>query len=165
MDKVHMNWLWLASAPVFLPHSLISTAAHDSQYSAANSTVRSKSLVHPTVKEPLPLHCRDTFTLCQHQIKFRLMFQHLQPHHCFHSFLIPCIQELPVPQQEQLLHFAQSPWTGLNRSFSRYTCLCQRRLTVSKYSSSTFGNFIPRFSPNPFGTFLPFSNLRHRTQE
>lgn len=97
MDKVHMNWLRLSSAPAFLPPSLISTAAHDSQYSAANSTVRSKSLVHPTVKEPLPFHCRDTFTLCQCQIKFRLMFLHLQPLHSCHSFLIPCIQELPVP--------------------------------------------------------------------
>ncbi len=49
----------------FSCHSFIGTAAHDSQFPGANSTAQSKSLVHPTANESLPLHCRDTFALCQ----------------------------------------------------------------------------------------------------
>ena len=81
----------------FSCHSFIGTAAHDSQFSGTDSTVQSKSLVHPTANESFSLHCRDTFAFCLHQKKFLLMFLYLQPLHSSHSFLTSCIQKLPVP--------------------------------------------------------------------
>ncbi len=70
----------------FSRHSFIGTAAHDSQFSGVDSAVQSKSLVHPTAKESLSLHCRDTFALCQRRIKSRLMFlfnQHFNDYSLF----------------------------------------------------------------------------------
>lgn len=68
-------------------HSLISTAAHDSQFSGADSAVQSKSLVHPTAKESLSLHCRDTFAYCQRHLYFPLMLMYSQYCHDYHSYI------------------------------------------------------------------------------
>ena len=119
----------VSCTPAFLPRSIISTAAHNSQYFGANSTPRSKILVHRTAKESPSLHCRDTFASYLLTLCIAINVPVFSAHSFSRSFLTFVIQKLPAPHSRVTPLFSKLALLCKQTSpisFSRYTCFCPR---------------------------------------
>ena len=75
------------------------------------------------------------------------MFPYFQPLHSGLSFLISCIQKLPVPHARGTLSLRYITLNGLTRSFNRYTCHCPRHQDSQiKFMCSLTSFFILRLN-------------------